>query len=85
MSVEVNAAAWQIPEIFCLLKEWGNVDWKEMYRTFNMGIGMVLMVSRAEAEKIKKHLTAAGEVYYEIGRVVKGDHTVTIKGGVFDA
>ena len=85
MSVEVNAAAWQIPEIFRLLKEWGNVDWKEMYRTFNMGIGMVLMVSRAEAEKIKKHLTAVGEAYYEIGRVVKGDHTVTITGGVFDA
>lgn len=85
MSVEVNASAWEVPEIFRLLKSWGNVEWKEMYRTFNMGIGMVLMASPQEAEKIKEHLTAAGETCYEIGRVVKGGHNVTIKGGVFDA
>ena len=37
-----------------------------------------------EAVKIKEHLTAAGEPYYEIGRVVRGSHDVTIKGGVFN-
>ncbi len=85
MAVEVDASVWQMPTIFNLLQQWGNVEWKEMYRTFNMGIGMVLMASREEAEKIKEHLKAQGETCYEIGKVVKGSHDVTIKGGVFDA
>ena len=85
MSVEIHASAWKMPVIFRLLQQWGNVDWKEMYRTFNMGIGMVIMTSASEAEKIKAHLAAAGEACYEIGRVTKGQHDVTIKGGVFDA
>ncbi len=85
MAVEVDASVWQMPTIFNLLQQWGNVEWKEMYRTFNMGIGMVLMTSREEAEKIKEHLKAQGETCYEIGKVVKGSHDVTIKGGVFDA
>ena len=84
LAIEVNADAWQMPPIFKLLKEWGNVDWKEMYRTFNMGIGMVLIADKDEAEKIKQHLEAAGETYYEIGRIVPGNHDVTIKGGVFN-
>ena len=70
--------------IFQLLQKWGNVDWKEMYRTFNMGIGMILIVSQEEAEKVKAHLSGAGETVYTIGRVVRGQHDVTIKGGVFD-
>ena len=84
LAIEVNADAWQMPPIFKLLKEWGNVDWKEMYRTFNMGIGMVLIADKDEAEKIKQHLEAAGETYYEIGSIVPGNHDVTIKGGVFN-
>ena len=55
----------------------------EVYRTFNMGIGMVLIASVDEAEKIEAFLAARGETVYEIGRVVKGNHDVTIKGGVF--
>lgn len=85
MSVSIDAATWRMPMIFRLLQEWGNVDWKEMYRTFNMGIGMVLIVSAEEAEKIKQHLASVGEACYEIGKVVPGAHDVTIKGGVFHA
>ena len=73
-----------MPVIFRLLQEWGNVDWQEMYRTFNMGIGMILIVSQEEAENVKAHLSGAGETVYTIGRVVRGQHGVTIKGGVFD-
>ena len=74
-----------MPVIFKLLQQWGNVDWHEMYRTFNMGIGMVIMASPEEAENIKKDLKAKNETVYEIGRVVRGNHDVTIKGGVFNA
>ena len=82
-AAEVDASAWDMPPIFRLLQQWGDVDWKEMYRTFNMGIGMVIIASKAEAEKIKAHLASAGEAVYEIGCVKKGGHDVTIKGGVF--
>ena len=85
MAVTIQASAWKMPVIFKLLQQWGNVDWKEMYRTFNMGIGMVLIADAAEAKKIQAHLAAAGEACCEIGRVSRGNHDVTIKGGVFDA
>ena len=85
MGAEVNGAAWTIPPVFRLLQEWGNVDWMEMYRTFNMGIGMVLIVSSDEADRIKAQLNAQNETVYHIGHVTEGTHEVVIKGGVFDA
>ena len=85
MGAEVDAAAWEMPHIFRLLQEWGNVDWAEMYRTFNMGIGMVLIVSPEEAQRIAAHLKEQGERVYQIGHVTEGAHEIVIKGGVFDA
>ena len=85
MGAEVDAAAWEMPAVFRLLQEWGNVDWAEMYRTFNMGIGMVLIASEEEAARIEAHLGAQHETVFQIGRVTEGAHEVTIKGGVFDA
>lgn len=85
MGAEVNAAAWEMPAVFRLLQEWGNVDWAEMYRTFNMGIGMVLIASEEEAARIEARLDAQHEAVFRIGRVTEGTHEATIKGGVFDA
>ena len=85
MGAEVDAAAWEMPAVFRLLQEWGNVDWAEMYRTFNMGIGMVLIASEEEAARIEAHLDAQHEAVFRIGRVTEGAHETTIKGGVFDA
>ena len=85
MGAEVNAATWEMPAVFRLLQEWGNVDWAEMYRTFNMGIGMVLIASEEEAARIEARLDAQHEAVFRIGRVTEGAHEATIKGGVFDA
>ena len=84
MGAEIDATSWPVPPIFNLLKEWGNVDWHEMYRTFNMGIGMIIIASADEAEKIKADLQARNEAVYEIGKVNQGSHEVIVKGGVFD-
>lgn len=84
MGAEIDATSWSVPPIFNLLKEWGNVDWHEMYRTFNMGIGMIIIASADEAEKIKADLQARNEAVYEIGKVTQGSHEVIVKGGVFD-
>lgn len=83
LTAEIDSNAWNTPKIFTLLQKWGNVPWEEMYRTFNMGIGMVLIVNENDADKIKADLKNAGEDFFEIGKVVKGDK-VTIKGGVFN-
>ena len=85
MGAEVNAATWEMPAVFRLLQEWGNVDWAEMYRTFNMGIGMVLIASEEEAARIEARLDAQHEAVFRIGRVTEGAHEAMIKGGVFDA
>ena len=84
MGAEIDATSWPVPPIFNMLKEWGNVDWHEMYRTFNMGIGMIIIASADEAEKIKADLQARNEAVYEIGKVTQGSHEVIVKGGVFD-
>ena len=65
------------------LQEWGNVPWAEMYRTFNMGVGMVLVVAPEEADAVRSHLTSAGEPFYELGNVVAGNKKAIMKGGVF--
>jgi len=72
--------SWKIPAIFSLLQEWGNVDEREMYRTFNMGIGMMLVLSKEEATKIIVEFKNKGEAIYEIGEVISGDRNVWIEG-----
>ena len=72
--------SWKIPVIFSLLQEWGNVDEREMYRTFNMGIGMMLVLSKEEATKIIMEFKNKGEAIYEIGEVISGDRNVWIEG-----
>ena len=63
----------------------GNVAWPEMYRTFNMGIGMILIVDQKDVETVKENLGNRGEAVYEIGRIVSGDGPVVLKGAEFDA
>ena len=79
----INADAWKMPVVFKKLQEWGNVPWHEMYRTFNMGVGMVLVVSPKEADAVRAHLKANNETFYELGSVVKGSQQAIVKGGVF--
>ena len=84
MGCVIDTTAWEIPPIFKLLQKWGNVDWKEMYRTFNMGVGMILIVSKQEAEAIRADLQARNESVFEIGYVTTNNHEVITKGGVFN-
>ncbi len=80
----VHTDAWEMPAVFKKLQEWGNVPWPEMYRTFNMGIGMILVVAKKDVELIHAALNVQGEKYYDIGVIVVGNQTTVLKGGVFD-
>jgi phosphoribosylformylglycinamidine cyclo-ligase len=55
----------------------GNVLQDEMMRTFNMGIGMLLVVPSKKFKKAESVLDRAGEKYYAVGRIVKGERKVT--------
>ncbi len=77
--VEVDSRAWPQPVIFDLLQQWGGVAKAEMFRTFNMGIGMILVVSAEQAPAIQANLAARDEKSYIIGRVVAGEGQVELK------
>lgn len=66
------------PLIFDLLQEWGNISSKEMYSTFNMGVGMILVVSKEELKPIESFLKEKEEKYYLLGQVTKGDEGVIL-------
>lgn len=74
----VERRAWEPPAIFRLIQELGNVPEAEMYRTLNMGIGMVLVVPAEQAIYIAQRLNDAGERAYLIGNVLKGSHEVQV-------
>ena len=81
--VEINATSWTVPQIFKLIQSWGNVDWREMFRTFNCGVGMVLIVDENSVDELATYLDSAGETFYKIGHVVESSG-VKIFGGVFN-
>lgn len=81
----VDVSAWPRLPVFSKLQEWGNVAWPEMYRTFNMGIGMILIVSADDAAAVKADLEARGEAVYEIGRIEDGYTPVILEGREFGA
>jgi phosphoribosylformylglycinamidine cyclo-ligase len=74
VSVEVKRGTWSELPIFGLMQKLGNVEDKEMFRAFNMGIGMVVICAEEDKEFLKNNL---GECF-EIGRVVEGNKEVKI-------
>ena len=64
--------------IFQLIQDKGNIPERDMYNTFNMGIGMILAVPAHQAAQALEVLKAAGETVYQIGSVVKGDDGVAL-------
>jgi phosphoribosylformylglycinamidine cyclo-ligase len=65
----VNRKSWVAPPVFAWLQEHGKVDDAEMARTFNCGIGMVVIVAKEHAETANAHLQASGETVFAIGEI----------------
>jgi len=68
----IERGSWPVPPVFPLMQNLGNVDEGEMYKTFNMGVGMILVVNRTDAQKIVKKINQLGESAFIIGQVEKG-------------
>ena len=75
----VNKDSYPIPPIFKLLQRTGNLEEKMMYNTYNMGLGMVLALDGADADKTLGALEEAGEAAYVVGEVKTGDKGVIIQ------
>ncbi len=68
----IQATSWQRPAVFDWLQQNGNVTDNEMYRTFNCGIGMVVIVAAADASKVVQHFAACSMPAWQIGTITPG-------------
>ena len=76
----IDSSAWQQPAVFELLRDGGAVEPQEMVRTFNCGIGMVVVVGSGEAENVTAALETAGETVFRIGQIGEGPRGCTVNG-----
>jgi phosphoribosylformylglycinamidine cyclo-ligase len=76
-AAEIDRRSWSVPPIFRLLQQHGRIADDEMFRTFNMGIGMIVACAPRDAERVINTVSNAGEAHAtRIGFVVSGDRTV---------
>lgn len=73
----IDRSSWRVPPIFTIIERQGKVDHDEMYRVFNMGIGYVIILRPADAEKAKKFFASIKQPVSVIGTVTKGTGIVT--------
>ncbi len=78
INVRINKDSWRVPEIFRLIQNKGNIEDREMYHTFNMGVGMVLIAAPRSAKAIISKLAESKVKSWIIGEVVKGKKQVEI-------
>ena len=78
VAVKVYKSSYEVPAIFRLLAEKGDVAEQMMYNTFNMGVGMVLAVDPKDADAVIAALAGTGDKAWILGEVVSGDKTVEI-------
>lgn len=72
----IEKGSWNIPPIFSLIEKEGNISEHDMYNTFNMGVGMMVIVAKEDVDKALAVLARNGVEANVIGHMVKGDHTV---------
>ena len=67
----VNKGSWPVPKIFHIIQKKGRINEREMFRTFNMGLGLALVVGRKEASGVRAFLKRRGIKHYPIGEVIR--------------
>lgn len=78
MSAKINQGSWDIHPIFPLMQEKAGLSERDMFNTFNMGIGLVLAVSASEAKSVIEYFNSVGEKAFLIGDVVSGNDGVIL-------
>lgn len=83
LAAEIDLSSFQVPSVFSWLAKTGGVAQNEMLRTFNCGIGMIVVVPADKVDEVTKVLEAQGETVARLGRMIareEGEHGVTYKG-----
>lgn len=78
LAARIERGSWEVPSLFQVLQRGGNVEESEMYRTFNMGVGMVAIASANDAGVLVEALREAGEEAAVIGEIVAGEKDVIL-------
>lgn len=78
VALNINKNSYEVPAIFKLLQSTGNIPERDMYNTFNMGIGMLIAVDPSDVEKTMEAIQAAGETCFVIGETKAGEKGVTL-------
>lgn len=78
LAAQIETTCWEVPAVFRVLQREGGIARDEMYRAFNMGVGMAVVVDRTNAEAVQARLRAAGERAWVIGEIISGDQTVVL-------
>lgn len=76
----IEVGSWPVLPIFQLVQEAGDISYPDMYKTFNMGIGMMLVVKAEDADDVMAHLQQLGEQPYRIGHIAAGERKVVYNG-----
>jgi phosphoribosylformylglycinamidine cyclo-ligase len=79
LSVTVDKSSWEMPEIFQWLKKNGDIIEEEMFRVFNCGIGMVLIINKEDSSIIQKDINSLGYKNFIIGEVIEKDTNHLVK------
>lgn len=79
LSAEFNYGSWEVPTIMKDLKEIGDLSFDDILHTFNLGLGMVIVVHPDVVDDVKDQLSAAGETVYQVGKLISGDKQVIIR------
>jgi phosphoribosylformylglycinamidine cyclo-ligase len=74
----IKKDSYEVPAIFKLMQKKGNIEEQMMYNTYNMGIGMMVVVDKADVDKTMEAIKAAGETSFVIGEIKAGDKGVTL-------
>ena len=78
LTARIQLGSFPVLPIFALIQKTGNIPERDMYNTFNMGVGMILALPAAQAQQALDILSAAGETAYQIGEVVAGEDGVVL-------
>jgi len=78
LSADIDGGSWPVPPIFKEIQKRGRITDEEMFRTFNMGVGMVVILSSRSVSRTVSLFEDRGVKAWEIGRVVEGDTRVRI-------
>jgi phosphoribosylformylglycinamidine cyclo-ligase len=81
LDADVDTSSWEVPNVFRVLAAAGGVSRDEMFRAFNMGVGMVVITDAQGAATVRQSAAAAGVDSWMLGRMIPGSGRVILNGG----